>query len=89
MPFTPEPITAAEVAELRELTGAGLSAAKQALTHRRDSAVFQHLISEGSLEEKVDWLLTQIGVERGYNLEHPLLVQARNAQAFLDKELGL
>lgn len=50
-------ITSEDIRRLRDETGMSMMDAKTYLTLRRDRAIIEHLRKEGTLEEKVDFLL--------------------------------
>lgn len=52
-----EQITPDQVTEVREKWGLGIMDAKRFLLGNREKAVLEKLIAEGSIEEKVDYLL--------------------------------
>jgi translation elongation factor EF-Ts len=59
--FVPDAVSADKVKEIREKHGYGMMEARHILTNRNIKVAFETLRSEGSLEEKVEWLLDRYG----------------------------
>ncbi|EPX83879.1 hypothetical protein [Salipiger mucosus] len=55
--FEPEPVSSEEVRDYRDRTGAGLHEARRKLSRRNAKEPFRKLREEGTVEEKVEWLL--------------------------------
>lgn len=58
--FQPEPVTAEEVRAYRDLSGVGLLEAKRLFEDRNFNRCLADLRANGTVEEKVDFLLSQL-----------------------------
>jgi DNA-binding transcriptional MerR regulator len=75
MPYEQEPITARQVRELREAHGLSMREAKQILQDDWDKAHLEWLLTEATLEEKVNYLLQRqlAAVEKRIESRYPPL----------------